>query len=120
MHKPARSIINEDEQSATRGAALEPVVSRAVYLAELSEAASSLTALVNAGRFGPAWLPKASADHQLADSLDREFELMRLGEFLTGKSRPEVVVVGADERKSLVQEFLRQAVIARFAATFRD
>jgi hypothetical protein len=70
MHESARGIINEYEQSAARGAALEPVVGRAVYLAKLSEARSALTALMNARRAGAARLPKASSDHQPSDSFN--------------------------------------------------
>jgi hypothetical protein len=42
---------------------------------------------------------------------------MRLGEFLTGESWPEVLILGADERKSLINDLLGQAVIAWFAAS---
>jgi hypothetical protein len=117
MHKSACSIINENEQSAARGAALEPVVRRAVYLAKLSKAGAAFAALMNAGQFGSACLPNASSDHQLSDSFNRQSKLMRLGEFLTGKRRPEVLILGADERKSLINDLLGQTVIAWFAAS---
>jgi hypothetical protein len=84
----------------------------AVHLAKLPEAGAALTGLVNAWCLSSARLPQPFADHQLPDSLDRQLQLVRLAELLTGKGWAEVLILGADEGKSLVKEFLRQVVIA--------
>jgi hypothetical protein len=117
VHEPAGGIIDQGQERAARPTILEPPVLTAVDRNQLAGTLAAVARLVDGlgPRLAPG--PDPGGHHPAAQGLAADLDLVPLGQLLGRERRAEVGVALAHQRQGGMAHSVRQAVVARPAAS---
>ena len=116
VHQFAGRVVNIDEQGALRPAILEPPVLRPIDLDQLAPAVAPVAWLIWARAPGFAILPQPGLDHELAQRLAGQMNIVPFGQILTGQRGAEIIIMLTHDRDHALAKIISIAPVAGPAA----
>ena len=110
LHQSACRVVDEDQKRAGRGAILEPAMLAAVDLHQLAQTLAPQPRLVQLPAL-LAGVPKAGADHPLAQRLSGDRQAMALAQHLGRERRAEVGIAFSNMPKGQLAQAVTQGPV---------